>query len=76
MEKLYLSRNKIESINEKAFKHLSSLRNLDFRDNKLERIDENALEGLENLDELDLSKNLFEYEILFSNLPNLKIIAF
>lgn len=57
LEELYLSQNKISSINHKDLTNLSSLTVLDLRKNLLKELDEISFRGLNKLQQLDLSQN-------------------
>lgn len=57
LRSLYLSKNLIESLEDRAFRHLARLRVLRLNDNAINRVDPSAFESLVSLDVLDLSFN-------------------
>ena len=54
---VYLGFNKIETIENEAFKNLRSLRFLTLKNNQFRSLDEKVFYGLNNLQSLDLENN-------------------
>lgn len=74
LQKLYLSKNHIEHIDDGAFLHLSSLKRLDLSNNKIRFITRPMFEGLVNLERLKLNQNYIRHirEGAFESLLSLK----